>query len=144
MSRAVSGSCWRTRLGAASARNSLESVREPRCQRALAVGGDAGDLLLAEGVAEVLERRPVADPGGEQPRAVVGEDRLGALAPPAVGGLADVLEDAEQLHALAGAGRGDLVEVRQRRDVRDLVQGEQQRRVDRLAGPGGVARTRRR
>ena len=97
------------------------------------MGGEAGDLLLAEGVAQVVEGRAVADPRAEQPRAVVGEDRFGAVAPPAVGGLAHVLKHGEQLHALARAGGGDLVEVGQRRDVRRLIQREQQRGLDRLA-----------
>ena len=87
-------------------------VREPGREGAWAVGGDAGDLLLAEGVAEVVEGRAVADPGGEEPGAVVGDDRFRAVAAPAVGCLADVLKDGQQLHALSGAGGGDLVEVR--------------------------------
>ena len=69
---------------------------------------------------------------------MVGDDRLGAVAAPAVVALGDVLQHAEQVHALPGAGGGDLVEVRERRDVADLVQGEQQRRVDRAAGLGAA------
>ena len=52
--------------------------------------------------------------------------------------LGDVLQHAEQVHALPGAGRGDLVEVGQRRDVADLVEGEQQR-AGRSAGRSGAA-----
>ena len=69
---------------------------------------------------------------------MVGEDRFGAVASPAVGGLAHVLKHREQLHPLARAGGGDLVEVGQRRDVRGLVQREQQRRLDRLAALRGA------
>ena len=100
-SSATSGSDWRTRCAGASERNSLEIVREPGLQRARAVGREADDLLLAEGLAQVLEGRLVADPRAEQPRAMVGEDRLSAVAAPAVGGLAHVLKHGEQLHALA-------------------------------------------
>ena len=56
-----------------------------------------------------------------------------ARSPVARADLGHVLEDAQQLHPLAGAGRGDLVEVRDRGDVRALVEDQQQRRVDRLA-----------
>ena len=69
---------------------------------------------------------------------MVGEDRFRAVASPAVGGLAHVLKHREELHALAGAGRGDLVEVRERRDVRRLIQREQQRWLHRFAGLGGA------
>jgi hypothetical protein len=113
-------------------------VRDPVASAFSRCRGDAADLLVAERVLEVVERRAVADAGAEQAGAVVGDDRLGAVAAPAVGGLADVLDDGQQLDALAGSGRGDLVEVRQRRDVRDLVEREQQRRVDRLSGRRGA------
>ena len=52
--------------------------------------------------------------------------------------LADVLKDAEQLHALPGPSRRELVERRQRRDVRGLVDAQKQRRVDRLARARGL------
>jgi hypothetical protein len=71
---------------------------------------------------------------------VVGDDRLSALVAPAVGDLGDVLKGGEQLHTLAGAGRGDLIEVGQRGDVGRLVQAQQQRRVDRPADNRGAVK----
>jgi hypothetical protein len=68
---------------------------------------------------------------------VVVEDRLG-LARPALFGLLEVLEDGDELQALAAAGGGELGEVGQRGEVGGLVEHEQQRRVDRLAGAGGA------
>jgi hypothetical protein len=102
--------------------------------QALAVGRDALDLFLAGHGAKVLQRGAVTDARAEQAGAVVGDDRLGALASPAVGDLAEVLKHRQQLHALAGRGGGDLVEVGQRRDVGGLVEAHKQRRVDRPAG----------
>ncbi len=94
MSSAVSVSCWRTRLGAASARNSLECVREPgvsalwRWVATRAISSSPRVWLRYSSVA----RSPM--PEQKMRRAVVGEDRFGALATPAVSGLADVLKDA--------------------------------------------------
>lgn len=72
-----------------------------------------------------------ADPRPEQPCAVVGDDRLGAIAAPAIADLADVLKHAQGLDSLAGASGGDLIEIGQRRDVGGLIEAEQQRRIDR-------------
>jgi hypothetical protein len=102
--------------------------------QALAVGGDALHLFLAEHGAKVVQRGSVTDARPEQARAVVGDDRLGALAAEAVGDLAEVLKHRQQLHALARWGGGDLIEVWQRRDAGGLVEAQQQRRVDRPAG----------
>ena len=69
-------------------------------------------------------------------------DRLGAVVSPAVGGLADVLQDRQQLDPLSGSGGGDLVEVWERCDVRDLIETEEHGgRVQALcvAAVGGVA-----
>jgi len=99
------------------------------------VRGDLLDLFLAEHGTEVVERGAVGDPGAEQPRDVVGHHRLGAVAPPALADLAEVLKHRQNLHALAGRGRGDLAQVRQRRDVGRLVEAQKQRRVDRPPGP---------
>ena len=101
----------------------------------LAVRGHLLDLFLAQHGTKVVERGAVGDPGAEQPRDVVGHHRLGAVAAPALADLAEVLKDREDLHTLAGRGRGDLAEVGQRRDVGGLVEAQQQRRVDRLPGP---------
>jgi hypothetical protein len=43
---------------------------------------------------------------------VVGDQGVGAVAAPALADLAEVLKDRQHLDALAGAGRGDLSEVR--------------------------------
>ena len=48
----------------------------PRLQAPWAVARDARDLLLAEGLAQVLEGRAIADARAEQAGAVVGDDRL--------------------------------------------------------------------
>lgn len=53
--------------------------------------------------AKVLQRCAGTDARAEQAGAVVGDDRLGALAAAAVGDPAEVLKDREQLYALAGA-----------------------------------------
>ena len=103
-------------------------------QSALAVGGDAGDLLLAEGVAEVVERRAVADPGAEQAGAVVGDDRFGAVAAPAVGGLADVLKTLSSCTPWPGPVEAISSRLGSGAMFADLIQREQQRGVDRLAG----------
>lgn len=134
MSSAESVSAWRTRLGAASRLEVVAvSARAEVELEALAVGGNAFDLLLAQHGAKVLERRAVADPRPEQPCAVVGDDRLGAIAAPAIADLADVLKHAQELDSLAGASGGDLIEIGQRRDVGGLIEAEQQRRIDRAA-----------
>src|SRR4051812_19253962 len=56
--------------------------------------------------------------------------------PAAVAGadLCHVLKDREELHALARSGRGDLVEVRYRRDVRRLVEEQKEGWVERPSG----------
>ncbi len=69
---------------------------------------------------------------------MVGDDGGGGVV--AVGGfdLGEVLEDGDELDALAGAGGGEGGEVADGGDVGAFVEDEQQRRVEWLAGSGGV------
>jgi hypothetical protein len=52
--------------------------------------------------------------------------------------LGEVLDDGDELDALAGGGRGEGVEVGQRGDVGDLVEHDEERWVKRFAGRGGA------
>jgi hypothetical protein len=64
---------------------------------------------------------------------VVVDDRVCFAAPPLVD-LGEVLDDRHELEPLAGTGGGDLIEVGKRRDIRRLVEHEEQRALDRPAG----------
>ena len=67
---------------------------------------------------------------------MVRHDRRRAVAPVDGVDLRHVLEDRDELDSLPCARRGERREVAQRRDVRALVEDEQERRVERLAGLG--------
>src|SRR5688572_30441855 len=68
---------------------------------------------------------------------MVVEDRVGLAAPPGFE-LSEVLYDRHELQALPRSRRRELVETRKRRDVRRLIEHQQQRRVERSSGAGGV------
>jgi hypothetical protein len=93
-------------------------------------------LLLADQTTEVAQRVEVGDAGQQHPCAVTVDDGLG-LASVAAARLREVVEDRYQLNVVAGRGRRDLGQVRQRRDVAGLVQAQQQRQLEPPAGHGG-------
>jgi hypothetical protein len=95
--------------------------------------------VLADGGRQRPQSLLVGDSRQVHPGGVVAQHGagLGPLRPVDGGDLALVLPDADQQHPLVGAGRGHQVQPAQRRDVRRLVEQQQQRRVQRQ--PGGRA-----
>ncbi len=96
-------------------------------------------LLVADQPAGVLERVGIGDPGQEQlgPVVVQHRRRPGAVAGPHLG---QVLPDRHELDPVRRTGRGQPVELGQRGDVRRLVEHDEERRVERAARTGGLAK----
>src|SRR5690348_10379976 len=65
---------------------------------------------------------------------MVVDERVGSLSSPAGMRLSQVLQDRDELNAVTGGSGDDRVEVRQRRDIGDLVEHDEQWRVERPAG----------
>jgi hypothetical protein len=84
--------------------------------------GALTDFGVAGDLGDVFERALVGNPAADDAGAVVIEDGVGAVSAPTVVRLGQVLEDGDELHAVAGAGGRDDIEVRKGCDVGRLVE----------------------
>ena len=103
---------------------------------------DAGDFLVAfaEQVAELAQVVGVAFAAEQDlDRGEVADDGVALVASVGLAGLPERLEGDDGADPGAAAGRQQLVDGVQRGGVGGLVEGDEQRRVEPGAGPGGAA-----